>query len=87
MRVGVSGHNSVAKIQHIPQIAALFVREKTRARAEKGQKKDKKSGGRLFCLPPCGVGNRGRGGEPKPQASVTVKNRGAVLYSKEPILR
>lgn len=83
MRVGVSGHNSVAKIQHIPQIAALFVREKR----GRGQKKDKKSGGRLFCLPPCGAGNRGRGGEPKPQASVTVKNRGAVLYSKEPILR
>ncbi len=77
MRVGVSGHNSVAKIQHIPQIAALFVREKR----GRGQKKDKKSGGRLF-LPPAVWG-----GEPKPQASVTVKNRGAVLYSKEPILR
>ena len=37
MRVGVSGHNSVAKIQHIPQIAALFVREKR----GRGQKKDK----------------------------------------------
>lgn len=39
MRVGVSGHNSVAKIQHIPQIAALFVREKR----GRGKKKDKKS--------------------------------------------